>query len=127
MNKLVTPLFEREADAVPGPFYVAKDQCIICDLPPELAPKCFRMKHAPNPSDMYCHVYKQPETEAEFEAVYEAMAGSCVEAIRYCGTDPEILLRLKREGLSHLCDALKPEDESEQNGGGQVAKRSDST
>lgn len=108
MRKLVTPLYEREADAVPEPFYVVKDQCIIYNLPPELAPKCTRMKHAPDPSDMFCHVFKQPQTDAEFETVYEAMAGSCVEAIRYCGTDSYKLLRLKNEGLSHLCDALKP-------------------
>ena len=113
MDKLVAPLYDREADAVPGPFYVVKDQCIICDFPPELAPKCIRMKHAPNPSDMYCHVFKQPQTEAEFETVYEAVAGSCVQDIRYCGTDPVILTRLKRDGLSHLCDALNPENQSE--------------
>ena len=36
---LVTPKFEREPDNAPGAFYVIKDQCIICALPPETAPQ----------------------------------------------------------------------------------------
>ena len=35
---LITPKFEREWDNAPGPFYVVKDQCILCALPPETAP-----------------------------------------------------------------------------------------
>jgi hypothetical protein len=36
---LITPKFEREWDNAPGPFYVVKDQCILCALPPETAPQ----------------------------------------------------------------------------------------
>jgi len=104
---MVDPLYEREDDAVPGPFYVMKDQCIICDFPPELAPRCIRMKNAQCNADKYCHVYKQPETLKELDSVFEAMAGSCVQAIRYCGTDPRVLSRLTALGMSDLCDATE--------------------
>ena len=109
MNPLVTPLYQREIDGVPGPFYVVKDQCIICGLPPEVAPTCIKFKE--DRGDLgcphYCHVYKQPETSEEYEMMFEAMAGSCVEAIRYCGTDSHILNQLKELGMAHLCDALQ--------------------
>jgi hypothetical protein len=36
----------------------------------------------------------------------EVVAGSCVEAYRYCGTDPEILRRLVEAGCREHCDAL---------------------
>lgn len=38
-DKMVRPLFEREAGSAPGPFYVVKDQCITCSLPTETAPE----------------------------------------------------------------------------------------
>ena len=106
-QQMVEPLYEREADAVAGPFYVVKDQCIICDFPPELAPKCIKMKDAPCNADKYCHVYRQPETQEEIDTVIEAMAGSCVQAIRYCGTDPILLDRLVSLGMADLCDATE--------------------
>lgn len=106
-DEMVEPLYPRQSDAVPGPFYVAKDECIICDYPPTLAPKCVKMKQAECPTDMYCHVYRQPTTQEELNSMYEAMWGSCVQAIRYCGTNPEILTELRKRGLSHLCDAIE--------------------
>jgi hypothetical protein len=36
----------------------------------------------------------------------EVVAASCVEAYRYCGTDPEILRRLVEAGCREQCDAL---------------------
>lgn len=35
---IVKARFERDSDGVPGPFYVMKDRCIICGLPPQTAP-----------------------------------------------------------------------------------------
>jgi hypothetical protein len=107
----VPPLFEREPDSVPGPFYVVKGQCLICDLPNQVAPENFFWDEAykargcqgcPN----HCRVERQPETPLELALMIEAAAGSCVEAIRYCGTDPAVLARLQAEGKAHLCDAL---------------------
>jgi hypothetical protein len=51
-------------------------------------------------------IERQPETEEEIAAVIEAACGSCVEAIRYCGTDAMILAKLKELGYERLCDAL---------------------
>lgn len=105
-HPMVPPLFEREEKAVPGPFYVAKDQCIICEFPPSISPRCIRMNDALCNSEKYCHVFKQPETEEELDSMVAAMRDSCVKAIRYCGTDPKILKRLSSLGLRDLCDAI---------------------
>lgn len=36
----------------------------------------------------------------------EAMMGSETENIRYCGTNPSVIERLAKAGLSRLCDAV---------------------
>jgi hypothetical protein len=108
---LVTPKFEREPDNSPGPFYVVKDQCIHCALPPETAPDSItwdaQFQHGgcvgrPN----HCRVERQPQTTEELELVIDAACGSCVEAIRYCGTDPQIIETFRQRGLERLCDAV---------------------
>ena len=111
-HPLVTPKFEREPDNAPGAFYVIKDQCITCALPPETAPRnitwsteTFRFKDCMD-CPTHCRIEHQPATEEELGAVIEAACGSCVEAIRYCGTDPEILARFRAMGFERLCDAV---------------------
>jgi hypothetical protein len=108
---LVAPKFEREPDNAPGPFYVIKGRCTLCALPPETAPANITWDAefqrggctgCPN----HCRVERQPQTHDEVALVIEAACGSCVEAIRYCGTDPEILARFGEQGLERLCDAL---------------------
>jgi len=108
---LVTPKFEREPDNAPGPFYVVKDLCILCALPPETAPQNITWDAEFQSTGCvgcgnHCRVERQPQTADELARVIEAACGSCVEAIRYCGTDPEILARFRAEGLERLCDAL---------------------
>lgn len=112
---LVTPRYEREDDGVPGAFYVVKDQCIICALPPEVAPENISWDDnfqssgcdgCPN----HCRVSKQPETNEELDLMIEAAWGSCVEAIRYCGSDEQTLGPFREKGLERLCDAI-PESE----------------
>jgi hypothetical protein len=107
---LVTPREEREWDSVPGPFYVTK-QCIICGLSPETAPTNITWDERYLQSECtgrvhHCRVSKQPETDEEVSKIIKAAKCSCVEAIRYCGTDPDILKRFAELGLSRLCDAL---------------------
>ncbi len=105
---MVQPLYERAPEAVPGPFYVQPDQCIICGLPPETAPN--NIQFLPNLADSrcphYCYVHKQPETIEELQHMVEAVCYSCVSAIRYCGADPCILRCLSEAGYPDLCDAL---------------------
>jgi hypothetical protein len=109
---MVVPLFERYPDSVPGPFYVILGQCIICGLPPEIAPasitwspETFR-SHNCRDCPTHCRIERQPETGEEIESLIEAACGSCVGAIRYCGTAPDILARFKALGYERLCDAL---------------------
>jgi Na+-translocating ferredoxin:NAD+ oxidoreductase RNF subunit RnfB len=108
---LVHPLYEREPDSVPGPFYVIKGHCILCALPPETAPRNITWDEqfersgcvgCPN----HCRIERQPQTSEELERVIEAACGSCVEAIRYCGTDAKILARFRELGYERLCDAI---------------------
>jgi hypothetical protein len=108
---LVTPKFERQQDNASGPFYVIKDHCILCALPPETAPENITWDAefqrggctgCPN----HCRVERQPQTPEELELVIDAACGSCVEAIRYCGTDPQVIARFRDLGLERLCDAV---------------------
>jgi hypothetical protein len=92
---------------VEGPFYVS-DLCITCGLPVETAPNNIDFDcHADceNCPDS-CYVKRQPESDEERDRLIEAMLGSEVENIRYCGTDPYVLQRVSDAGLAHLCDAL---------------------
>ncbi len=103
-DRLAPTREEREPANVEGPFYITT-QCIICGLPPETAPD--NISFAPDCERPHtCRFSKQPETQEELNAVLDAMWGSCVEAVRYGGTDPEILRQIKERGLSHLADAL---------------------
>ena len=111
-NPLVVPLHERYPDSVPGPFYVILGHCILCGLPPETAPRSitwspetFRFQNCRD-CPTHCRIERQPETEEEIASLIEAACGSCVEAIRYCGTDPGILARFRALGYERLCDAV---------------------
>ncbi len=98
------PSYQKNAD---GPFY-ASDQCIICALPLETAPENFAWDCPAGCADCpdSCYVKKQPENDDELRRMIEAMLRSEVENIRYCGTDAEILTRLRDAGYARLCDAL---------------------
>jgi hypothetical protein len=111
LKTMVTPLYEREDGSAPGPFYVIKDQCITCSLPTETAPENIRYHErpctgCPASHTEHCIVTRQPETPEELDRMIEVVAGSCVEAYRYCGTDPEILRRLVEADCRNQCDAL---------------------
>jgi len=110
-DKLVTARYEREPDSVAGPFYVVKDICIICGLPPETAPHNITWDSESQRSSCsacpnHCRVERQPETPEEIEQMIQAAWGSCVDAVRYCGNDPHILARFRELGIERLCDAL---------------------
>jgi hypothetical protein len=108
---MVTPLYERENGSAPGPFYVIKDQCITCSLPTETASDNIRYHQRPCttcPTTLteHCVVTRQPETPEELDRMIQVVAGSCVAAYRYCGTDPEILRRLVVARCENQRDAL---------------------
>lgn len=108
---MVSPLFERELECAPGPFYVVKGLCITCSLPIETAPGnvAYHDQHCagcPNECSDHCFIGVQPQSREEIEAMIDVIAGSCVQAYRYCGTDPDILARLVARGCADRCDAL---------------------
>lgn len=110
-DTMVTQLYEREDGSAPGPFYVIKDQCITCSLPTETEPENIRYHERPCTScptslTENCVVTRQPETPEELAHMIEVVAGSCVAAYRYDGTDAEILRRLVEAGCREQCDAL---------------------
>ena len=111
-DKMVTQLYEREPENAPGPFYVEQGMCIACALPVEAAPENIKFHETvciecrKGRAVDHCFVSRQPETPAELDRMIEVVAGSCIAAYRYCGTDPDILRRLVEAGCREQCDAL---------------------
>jgi hypothetical protein len=54
----------------------------------------------------HCFFKRQPTNPAEVERAIKAMEVSCVENIRYDGSDPRISKKLSGQGLGHLCDPV---------------------
>ncbi|MDB6134278.1 MAG: hypothetical protein JWM59_2521 [Verrucomicrobiales bacterium] len=102
---IVPPKYEGEPDNAPGPFYVVKDQCLLCGLPSASAPRniTFREGGCGGPAN-HCRVERQPRNWEETVALMEAARSSRIAAIRYCGTDPAILEWLRVHGCAFLCD-----------------------
>lgn len=94
--------FKRHPKNAPGPFYVQHQCCIACKAPEAEAPEL--MSHAEG-ADYHCFFRRQPTTPKEFEHACLAVCVSCVEAVRYSGEDPGVLLRLYNLGAYSSCDA----------------------
>ena len=108
---LVQPLTERLEENAPGAFYVEKEACLTCSIPRDTAPTCiayasWKVYPAEGRCPDHCAVTKQPTSEEELELMIEAVEGSCVSAIRYCGSDPYTLKKLREGQSAHCCDAL---------------------
>jgi hypothetical protein len=95
----------RTALNVPGPFYVAKDECITCGAPEVEAPSLNRLEDGCHS----CYFFRQPENAEDTYRALRAMAVSCVGAVRYGGTDPDILRRAAALGCAAQCDHAPPE------------------
>jgi 4Fe-4S single cluster domain of Ferredoxin I len=87
---------------VPGPFY-STGECTACTLPESEAPDLLARLDDEN-SDTY--FIRQPETQAEIERACLAARVCCVDAIRYGGTDQNIILLLGNR--PEHCDHLLP-------------------
>ena len=83
---------------VPGDFYVQCESCIHCGAPEAEAPDLMEMTHTG------CYFKKQPETEEETERAINALTVSCISAVRYRGTNKEILMRIIDLGGKEECD-----------------------
>lgn len=75
---------------VPGPFYTT-GECMSCGTPEGEAPDLLAPLSDEN-SDTY--FVKQPSTAEEVERACRAVEVCCVDAVRYGGDDPNIILRL---------------------------------
>jgi hypothetical protein len=58
--------------------------------------------------DYHCHFKKQPETTEEIERAIMACRVSCTQAVRYSGSDPAILNRLRELNSAESSDVLNP-------------------
>jgi len=90
----------------PGPFYSENDGCITCGAPQAEAPALIGWYEERCGADAHSHCIftRQPTSPDELEQAIRAMHVSCVENLRYRGSDPSILARLGALGMSHLCD-----------------------
>ena len=86
-----------------GDFYIEKDTCLTCLAPEHEAPELMGLDEATG-----CYFRRQPQTPEELEHAIEAVCVSCVAAVRYGGSDPEILERLRAKGEQAQCDVLAP-------------------
>jgi len=87
---------------VPGPFYTTGD-CLACDAPEQEARDLLAPLIGCN-FDTY--FVRQPSTPEEVERACRALEVCCVAALRYGGTDPNIIRRLGNE--PDYCDRLLP-------------------
>jgi hypothetical protein len=95
---------ERTTLNAAGDFYVIKDTCLACMVPEYEAPELMGYD-----DQMGCYFRRQPQTLAEREHAINAVRGSCIEALRYGGDDPEILKALRANHCGHLCDKTMAE------------------
>ncbi len=92
--------FSRDAANAPGPFYVVDQECISCGAPGAAAEGL--MSHGG--SNAGCIFIRQPQTAAETKCAIFAVWSSCCGAVRFGGSDQEIVRRLSELGVSGSCD-----------------------
>ena len=85
-------------------FYVLKEACIWCGLPEAWTDGLMKLDAEGTGS---CYFTKQPATAGEIGLACEAVKNACACAIRYGGTDPQIIRLLNNDpDLSdHIIDA----------------------
>jgi hypothetical protein len=99
---MVQDTYHRFRKNVPGPFYTTGD-CLACDAPEHEAPDLL----APLTGGNYdTYFVRQPATPDEIERACRALEVCCVAALRYGGTDPNIIRRLGND--PDYCDRLLP-------------------
>lgn len=89
---------------VPGPFYVEDGCCISCGVWEEVAPDLLSWLDDTDDKYSHCFVKRQPETDAEFERMMDAMMVGEADCIRVHACKSEWLTRLRNEGLEHHID-----------------------
>ena len=90
----------------PGGFYVVHMERLACGVPYHVAPDMINWERDAEERPSHCYFRKQPETALELIHAVNAVAGSCCGALRYCGSDPKIIQKLKDAGCVDLMDCL---------------------
>ena len=73
----------------PGPFFVARDQCIACGAPQAEAPELITFDDAAD----HCYFKRQPQSPEELDHAIRAVIVACCDAVKYRGDDPTVLAR----------------------------------
>ena len=85
----------------PGPFYVVNGACITCMVPEHYAPTLMGFYEDPGKGGRsHCFFKKQPSNPMETDQALNAVIGSCCNALRYGGNDPDVIKRVP----PRLCD-----------------------
>lgn len=92
---------ERTPLNIEGDFYVKKDMCLSCVVPELIAPELMGYD-----SEIGCYFKKQPQNSEEIDHAVEAIWSSCIEALRYAGSDPDVLERMRNRGCKSASDVL---------------------
>ena len=89
-----------------GGFYVLNGECIACGVPHHVAPELIEWEADAEGRPSHCFFRKQPETALELIHAIKAISGSCCDALRYRGSDPEVIDKLKAARCGHVIDPL---------------------
>lgn len=99
---------ERTPKNAPGPFYVAKDECIACRAPEAEARGLMSFDDGHDS----CFFERQPMTPEEEYRAIRAIWASCCGAVRYGGSDPNVIARLENFEGGHVATVVTFEAES---------------
>ena len=93
----------RHPSNTPGDFYVENGLCLACTAPEHTAPDL--ISHQSEGSAGYhCFFRRQPDAVEEIERAVRAIEVSCCGALRYAGSDPAIIKRLRSKPWDDPCD-----------------------
>lgn len=95
------PLPQRVPENVPGDFYVETGYCTSCCLVHGEAPE---LLNDPEQPFRECYFRRQPQTQEEIDRAIDAICVSEMDALRYGGTDPAIIAKLRERGAADQCD-----------------------
>ena len=84
----------------PGPFYTC-GHCLACEAPEHEAPDLLAEL---GPGNSTTYFVRQPRTTEEIERACRAALVCCMDDLRYGGTDPKIITRLRNN--PEVCDHL---------------------
>lgn len=92
---------QRVPESAPGDFYVEAGLCTRCCLVHGEAPNLLNDQDQPFEE---CFFRRQPQTTEEIDQAIRAISFSEIGALRYGGTDPNIIAKLRARHCAHACD-----------------------